>query len=133
MEAPEDQQETVTVGVPRETVSGERRVALVPETIQKLSSTGTKVVVEAGAGQGAFFDDEAYRTAGAEVVDGADAIFTRSDIVAKVQAPTETEIEKIRPGAVLISFLDRGRDAEIIDALGKRASPALSLWMPCPP
>src|SRR5450759_2463552 len=126
MEAPEDQQETVTVGVPRETVSGERRVALVPETVQKLSSTGTKVLIEAGAGQGSFLDDEAYRAASAEVVDGADVIFTRSDIVAKVQAPTEAEVGKIRPGVVLISFLDRGRDGAIIDALGKRGVVAFS-------
>jgi NAD(P) transhydrogenase subunit alpha len=87
------------VGVPKESISGERRVALVPETIGRLSA-GTQVVVEAGAGDEAGFGDDAYREAGVEIGDPWAA-----DVVVKVAAPTAAEAGRLHDGQVLIAFL----------------------------
>src|SRR4051794_538463 len=75
------------LGVPKETASGETRVAMVPEVVQRLGKSGVDVVVEAGAGAGARIPDEHYTEAGATIGDPYDA-----DVVVKVAPPTEGEI-----------------------------------------
>jgi H+-translocating NAD(P) transhydrogenase subunit alpha len=87
------------VGVPKEVVPGERRVALVPETIGRLGD-GVEVVVEAGAGEQAGFTDDAYRGGGASIGDPWAA-----DVVVKVAAPTAEETERLREGQALVAFL----------------------------
>jgi proton-translocating NAD(P)+ transhydrogenase subunit alpha len=87
------------VGVPKEVVPGERRVALVPETVGRLGE-GVEVVVETGAGMEAGFTDDAYREAGATIGDPWAA-----DVVVKVAAPTPSETERLREGQALIAFL----------------------------
>jgi NAD(P) transhydrogenase subunit alpha len=89
-----------TVGVPRETAPGERRVALVPQVVGRLRSRGVTVVVEPGAGLGALIPDEQYAAAGALLGDpwSADAVLT-------VTPPTPDEIRRLRPGAVLVGYL----------------------------
>src|SRR3990170_4519117 len=89
------------IGVPRETVPGERRVALVPETVQKLVKAGNEVVVERDAGTEAAFVDSAYEHAGARIVDDA----FDAELVAKVQKPTPDEVGKLRQGQVIVAFL----------------------------
>ncbi|HEX5066074.1 MAG TPA: Re/Si-specific NAD(P)(+) transhydrogenase subunit alpha [Myxococcota bacterium] len=95
------------VGVPAETAPGERRVALVPEAVKTLVGGGFQVVVQAGAGNAAGFDDAAYTVAGARVAERA-AVFA-ADIVVKVQAPRERpgghEVEELKSGGLLIGFL----------------------------
>ena len=88
------------IGVPKETAAGERRVALVPDLVTKLTGSGIAVVVEPGAGEAASFTDEAFREAGAELGDPWGA-----DIVAKVRKPNDEELVKLRSGQVLIGFL----------------------------
>src|SRR5437764_812610 len=87
------------LGVPKELAAGERRVALIPETIGRLGE-GVDVVVEAGAGDAAGFSDDDYRAAGATTGDPWTA-----DVVAKVAAPSEEEAARLRSGQVLIAFL----------------------------
>src|SRR5918997_5495918 len=89
-----------TVGVPRETAPGERRVALVPQVVGRLRSRGVTVVVEPGAGVGALIPDEQYAAAGALLGDpwSADAVLT-------VAPPTPAEVRRLRPGAVLVGYL----------------------------
>ncbi len=91
------------VGVPRETAPGERRVALVPDVVERLAGAGFEVVVESGAGRAAAFPDEAYAEAGARLVDSSEV--WSADAVAKVERPSPEEIERLRRGAVLIAFL----------------------------
>ncbi|HUN67654.1 MAG TPA: NAD(P)(+) transhydrogenase (Re/Si-specific) subunit alpha, partial [Burkholderiales bacterium] len=67
------------IGVPRETAAGEKRVATVPEVVEKLIKLGFKVAVQAGAGEAANFGDDVYRAAGADVVDGAAKLWAASD------------------------------------------------------
>jgi NAD(P) transhydrogenase subunit alpha len=116
---------SVTVGVPRERLAGERRVALVPDAVADLVSHGLSVVVEAGAGSGAFFDDEAYRDAGAEVAPDLEAAW-QADLVAKVQPPLPHEVVLFRPGSVLVSFLDPSRGADVVQLLDERGVTAFS-------
>ena len=102
--------------MPRETATGERRVALVPELVGKLVGGGFEVLVERGAGEAASFPDSAYEEAGARLVeDWADA-----EAVVKVQKPTEQEASRLRDGQVLIGFLQPLTDREGIDRLAKR-------------
>ena len=79
------------IGIPKETEPGERRVALVPEIVGKLTSSGIDVIVEPGAGEAASFGDDAFREAGAELGDPWAA-----DVVAKVRKPSEAEVERLR-------------------------------------
>ena len=110
------------VGVPRETTQGERRVALVPETVGKLSGTGFEFVVEPGAGTAASFPDDAYGEAGASLGDPWEA-----DAVAKVRKPSADEVARMRSGQLLVAFLEPLSDAAGIEALGSRGVTAFAL------
>jgi NAD(P) transhydrogenase subunit alpha len=100
------------VGVPQETADGERRVALVPKVVERLSALGLDVVVEAGAGLGALIPDQEYERAGATIGDPWSA-----DLVVKVNSPNKAEIGKLRSGATLIGFLAPLTNADTIEAL----------------
>src|SRR5262249_49188121 len=115
------------VGVIRETVPYEKRVALVAEGVAKLVAAGLGVIVEAGAGFGAAVTDEMYREAGATVVHTAASILGKVDIVLKVQPPSAEEGHAIREGAILISFLQAARNREIVELLASRHVTALSM------
>src|SRR5438034_11377959 len=82
----------VRVGVPRETASGEQRVALVPESVPKLTALGVDVVVERGAGHKASFTDDAYAEAGAQLLEKV----LDADLVVKVAPPSASEADALR-------------------------------------
>src|SRR3954447_11677757 len=90
------------IGVPGEGGAGEKRVATVPEVVEKLIKLGFRVAVQSGAGDGANFADDIYRAAGAEIVQD---VWASADIVFKVRAPTAQEVERMRQGQILISFI----------------------------
>jgi NAD(P) transhydrogenase subunit alpha len=113
------------VGVPKETLAGERRVALIPDAARGLVKANLQVAVEAGAGAAAFFSDPTYMDAGANITDAATAL--GSDAVLKVQPPTPDEAARMRAGAVLISFLQPGTNADVIGLLAKQKVTAFSL------
>ncbi len=115
----------LTIGVPKETADGERRVALVPEVVRKLARAGFEVVVEAGAGEAAYFPDNAFREDGARI--GTDSEALGADIVLKVAPPSEAEIGKMASGGVFLGMLDPlGRPA-LAQALANRSVTALSM------
>ncbi|WP_232663771.1 Re/Si-specific NAD(P)(+) transhydrogenase subunit alpha [Pseudonocardia sp. TRM90224] len=101
-----------TVGVPRESGAGERRVALVPKVVEKLRSRGVEVVVEPGAGAGALMPDQLYADVGATIGDPWSA-----DVVVKVAPPTQDEIAKLHAGSSLIGFLAPLTSPETVKAL----------------
>ena len=103
------------IAIPKETAPGERRVALVPEIVGKLTNSGIDVIVEPGAGEAASFGDAAFREAGAELGDPWGA-----DVVAKVRKPSEAEVERLREGQILIGFLEPLTDPEGIERLARR-------------
>ena len=102
------------VGVPKETAAGERRVALVPDVVTRLTGAGFTVVVERGAGVAAGFPDEDYEAAGASMVDGA---LGAAEVIAMVQKPSPEQIGQLRSGDVLIAFLQPLTDKEGIERL----------------
>ena len=107
----------LTIGVPRETFAGEKRVATVPEVVEKLIKLGFGVVVETGAGAAANCDDSAYRAAGAGIAAGAAELYAGSDMVFKVRAPTPEEIALMKPGTTLIGFVWPAQSPELMQQL----------------
>src|SRR5262245_52401431 len=112
------------IGVPRETFAGEKRVATVPEVVEKLIKLGFKVVVEHGAGDAANFPDDAYRAAGAAIE--AD-VWGRADIVFKVRAPDTAEVARMRQGQALISFIWPAQNPELMQQLAARKVTVLAI------
>ncbi len=108
------------IAVPKETEAGERRVALVPETVSRLTSAGLDVTVETDAGEGASFPDEAYVEAGASIASGPDELYRDADAVVRVRKPSEEEIAALPDGAVLIAFLEPLTDPEGVERLSAR-------------
>ncbi len=92
-------------GVVRETHPGERRVALVPESVARINAKGVDFLVETGAGAAAGFDDDAYRDAGAEIAATAGDVLASADLVVRVQAPDSNEIEASKAGAAVVGLL----------------------------
>jgi H+-translocating NAD(P) transhydrogenase subunit alpha len=110
----------VRVAVPKATAPGERRVALVPEIVKKLTDGGFEIAVETGAAAGASFSDRAYEEAGASIVSSREELLSQADAVVKVQKPSDEEIELLREGSILIAFLQPLTDREGIERLGRR-------------
>jgi H+-translocating NAD(P) transhydrogenase subunit alpha len=110
------------VGIPRETAQGERRVALVPETVGKLAAGGFELVVESGAGAAASFPDNAFTDAGATLGDPWEA-----DGVVKVRKPSAEERDRLRSGQLLIGFLEPLSDPSGIEALAGRGVTAFAM------
>ncbi|MDY0088435.1 MAG: NAD(P) transhydrogenase subunit alpha [Coriobacteriia bacterium] len=101
----------MVIGVPKEILVRERRVAVTPDETRAYIAMGFSVLVESGAGAGSLHSDEEYRDAGAEIVDNAEAVFSRADLILKVKQPHynaalgKGEADMIREGATLITFL----------------------------
>jgi H+-translocating NAD(P) transhydrogenase subunit alpha len=114
----------VKIGVPKETAAGERRVALGPDAVGRLVSDGFEVLVEAGAGGAAYFDDASYQEAGAGLVT---SVYRDADVVVKVQKPSAEEVAALREGTVLIGFLEPLTDQETTRRLGERGVTAFAM------
>lgn len=115
------------IGVPREVFPGEKRVATVPEAVEKLIKLGFSVAVESGAGDFANFSDEAYRAAGAEVINGAAALWAASDIVFKVRGPTADEVALMHEGQALIGFIWPAQNPELMQQLAAKKVTVLAI------
>jgi NAD(P) transhydrogenase subunit alpha len=107
----------VRISVPRELASGERRVALVPEVVQKLVQAGHEVRVEAGAGTSAGHPDEAFAAAGAKLTPTPEATVEGAQIVLKVQPPSPKEAKGIPAGAVVVSVVNASRNLDCVVAM----------------
>lgn len=115
------------IGVPREVFPGEKRVATVPEVVEKLIKLGFSVVVESGAGDAANCSDETYRAAGATVVDSAAALWAQADIVFKVRGPTPQEVAMLREGTTLVGFIWPAQNPDLMQQLADRKVTVLAI------
>ena len=111
------------LGVPKETAPGETRVAVVPDTVRRLSESGVDVLVEGGAGEAASFLDVAYGEAGAQVV----ADVYDAELVCKVQKPSPDELARLREGTTLVALLQPLVDPDGVRALAERGVTAFSM------
>jgi NAD(P) transhydrogenase subunit alpha len=123
------------VGIPKEVHAHEKRVAATPATVSKIQKLGLEVLIEAGAGEGAHFQDGAYAELGARVV-STDALWEESDIVLKVRSPTvradgKNEADLLKEGGKLISFIWPAINKPMVEALAARK--ATVLGMDCVP
>ncbi|MBU8817779.1 NAD(P) transhydrogenase subunit alpha [Mycobacterium sp. SWH-M5] len=110
------------IGIPRESLSGETRVAATPQTVGQIIKLGYAVVVESGAGAASSFSDAAYVQAGAEIGDAWDA-----DVVLKVNAPDDAEIGKLRDGATLVSLISPALRPDLVEKLSARPITVLAM------
>jgi NAD(P) transhydrogenase subunit alpha len=118
---------SLMIGVPREVFPGEKRVAAVPDVVEKLRKLGFRVAVEAGAGDAAQISDDAYRAAGAEIVADRAALWRDADIVFKVRAPDAAELALLRDGGVLASFIWPAQNPDLMQALAARRATVLAM------
>jgi NAD(P) transhydrogenase len=124
---------TLTVGIPKESYPGERRVAITPQNVQLLLKKGfSRILIERGAGAEAQFTDEAYEQAGAKTVDRR-SVFSESDILLKVRSLTvdgpDSEVDAIREGATVISFLYPVQNKPVVDRIASRKATAFAMDM----
>jgi H+-translocating NAD(P) transhydrogenase subunit alpha len=115
------------VSVVKETAPGERRVALVPEAVVKLRAAGLDVLVESGAGDGAWLTDDAYAEAGASIVSRADAL--AADAVLMVGRPDAATIAALRPGQAIVGLLSPLTDPDLVRSLADAGVTAISIDM----
>src|SRR5947208_11694170 len=108
------------IAVPKEIALGERRVALTPEAAAALARSGLQVLVETGAGEGAFHADAAFEKAGARIVPDASTLYGLADVVLKVQRPALAEVDRLREGVVLVSFLQALTSPDLVERLAAR-------------
>jgi NAD(P) transhydrogenase subunit alpha len=115
------------IGVPKETAAGEKRVATVPEVVEKLVKLGFSVAVESGAGDAANCSDDSYRAAGAQIIDGAAKLFAASDMVFKIGVPTPEEVGLMHAGQTLITFIWPAQNPELMKQLADRKVTVLAI------
>ena len=115
------------IGVPQEVFPGEKRVATVPEVVPKLVKLGFGVIVQSGAGEAASIGDAAYAAAGATVVPDAAAVWSGADIIFKVRAPSREEVQGMREGQVLVSFIWPAQNPELLQSLAAKRATVLAM------
>ncbi|MBM7045595.1 Re/Si-specific NAD(P)(+) transhydrogenase subunit alpha [Rhizobium lusitanum] len=117
------------IGIPKETLLGEARVAMTPDSARQLQKLGYGCLIETGAGQAAGFSDDSYRSAGVTVVDAAAAIYEAADVVAKVRPPERSEAEQLRDGQTLVSFFYPAQNKDLLELCRKRRANVIAMDM----
>ena len=114
------------VGVPKEIKADENRVALVPAGAEALVASGHDVLVEAGAGDGSGFPDEAYRSVGARIIPSAEDVWGRSDLIVKVKEPIEPEYARMREDQVVFTYFHFAADERLTNEVVDRGIVAIA-------
>jgi len=115
------------IGVPKEIFPGEKRVATVPDVIEKLRKLGFSVVVEAGAGEAATIGDDAYQAAGATIAPDAGSLWAQADIIFKVRAPSVEEAARLREGQTLVSFVWPAQNPDLLKQMAASKATVLAM------
>ena len=115
------------IGVPKEIFPGEKRVATVPDVIEKLLKLGFSVTVQAGAGEAATITDDAYSAAGATIVPDVSSLWAGADIVFKVRAPSRDEVNLMREGQTLVSFIWPAQNPDLLQQFAAKKATVLAM------
>jgi alanine dehydrogenase len=99
----------VIVGLPKEIKDNEYRVGLTPAGVRALSDKGNTVLVERAAGEGSGFEDDLYQRAGATIIESADDVWAKAEMIVKVKEPIAPEYPRMRPGQLLFTYLQSHR------------------------
>ena len=114
------------IGVPKEIKANEHRIALVPAGVSAFVAAGHSVVVEAGAGVGSGFEDDAYRDAGAELTTEVDELWRRADLIMKVKEPIAVEWPRMRQGQVIYTYFHFAASEPLTQAVIKSGAVAVA-------
>ena len=117
------------LAIPRETHPGENRASVTPETVKKLVRLGADIAIEAGAGAGAGFSDEAYAAEGASIEADRDALLGTADMVLRLRKPDHAEVAKLKKGCIHVSYLDPFNEHDLIREFAARHITAVSMEM----
>ncbi|MFT5770086.1 MAG: NAD(P) transhydrogenase subunit alpha [Lysobacterales bacterium] len=115
------------IGIPREIYAGEKRVATTPDVATQLIKLGFDVSIESGAGSAANYSDAQYKESGCSIAANADEVFAGSDIIFKVRGPSDEEVEQLKTGQTLISFLWPAQNPELLQTLTERGVTAMAM------
>ncbi len=126
-QAPTSSGRPITIGVPKEIVENERRVALIPDAVKRYAGNGHTVLVQSGAGISAAYTDESYAAAGATIVPDAASVFGGADLILKVQKPEPGEVTLLRQGSALISFLQPLVNTDLVAAIARQGATSFSM------
>ena len=113
--------------VTKEIKTGEKRVAITPDTVKSLTKAGFECLVESGAGKDSFISDERYTQAGATVVSGRADLLAQADVLFKVNPPTLEELEVLKEGSAIISFLYAFTNLDVVETLMRKKVSAFSM------
>ena len=102
------------IGVPKETLNGENRIGVTPNTIKELIKHNFEVIIESGAGKGSFINDDDYQSAGAKIEANINEIYNSSDIIIKVNPPNSDEINLLKKGCSILSFMQPTKELELV-------------------
>jgi alanine dehydrogenase len=114
------------IGVPKEIKTDEFRVGITPQGVRELVKSGNSVLIETGAGLGSGFEDGAYTQAGGMIVDHADELYERSEMILKVKEPIEIEYDRLREGQILFTYLHLAADKRLTEVLCEKKITALA-------
>ncbi len=115
------------IGIPKETYTGEKRVAFIPSSVDRLVKKGAQIIVESGLGSSINVSDEDYKKAGATIATRADIL--SADIVLRLRKPSLDEVGKLKKGSLHISFLDPFNEKELVQSLAQAGISAISMEM----
>ena len=117
------------IGTPKEIFAGENRVAMTPESAGQLQKLGHECVIESGAGAAAGFNDASYKQAGVEVVKSTAALWKAADVIAKVRAPSDAEVKRLREGQTLVSFFNPAGNKDLMEAAANKGATVIAMDM----
>jgi alanine dehydrogenase len=107
----------MNIGIPKEIKAQENRVSMIPGTVAELVKRGHRVFVQSGAGEGASYCDEQYRSFGAEILPDAPAVFAGAELIVKVKEPQPAEVDMLRPDHILFTYLHLAADQTLTERL----------------
>ena len=117
------------IAVPTEQWPNERRVALTPDSVKKLSRAGFSILVEDGCGTESGYSNDHYTEAGAAITSDRESLLKTSDVILRVRKPEIKEIEFLKPGTIHISYLDPYNESELLDSMAQQGVSAISMEM----
>jgi H+-translocating NAD(P) transhydrogenase subunit alpha len=115
------------IGIPKEISENEARVAATPDTVQKLQKLGFDILIQSGAGEAANFSDEAYEKAGCKIIADAPSLWQQANIILKVRAPQDEEVENLPDGKTIISFIWPAQNEVLLNRLASRNATVIAM------
>jgi len=119
----------MVIGVPKETLNGENRIGVTPNTIKDLIKNNFEVLIESNAGDGAFINNETYEEVGAKIINTAKEIYNSSDIIVKVNPPNNNEVELLKNQSSILSFMQPTKELKLVKSINNKQITGFSLHL----